>query len=86
MFEEAFGRTNLLSIKNPPSIAWRVFCFLFSDQDRNDGSREYLPGEQGLSDQTQSDVGGLTKEVVLPRSNLLVLEGLVEREGIEEDK
>ena len=57
-----------------------------ADYGRDDCPGEYLPGEQGLSDQAQGDVGSLTKKVVLPRSNSLVLEGLVESEGVEEPR
>ena len=49
-------------------------------------SEDDYPAKNRLSHEAEHDVGLLTKRVVLPRTNLLVLQEHVDCEGVEEDK
>jgi len=53
---------------------------------RHDCTGEHLPGERRLRHQAQSDVSALTLQVALPLADLLVLQPLVESEGVEEQE
>ncbi len=53
---------------------------------RDDRPGEHLPGKSRLRYQTQSDVGALALKITLPLSYLLVLQPLINSEGVEEHK
>ena len=54
------------------------------NEQRDQRPGEHLPCENALGNEAQRDVHALTADVALPRTYLLVLEPLVEREGVEE--
>lgn len=56
------------------------------NEQRHERSRENLPSENALRDEAQRDVHPLTSKIALPSSNLVVLQCLVDCEGVEEDE
>ena len=54
------------------------------DEQWDERPGEHLPRKNALGHEAQRDVHALTADVALPRTNLLVLQPLVEREGVEE--